>query len=84
MAGHIEESFVRRVMQLPGESRRLLLLAAADPLGDGLLVRRAADRLGLDGTATVGGGRGFGRLRRAGAVPSSAGAIGCLSHRQRR
>lgn len=46
-AGNIEESFVRRVNAVPDETRRLLVLAAADPSGDDLLVRRAAERLGI-------------------------------------
>jgi DNA-binding CsgD family transcriptional regulator len=46
-AGTIEESFVRRVNAVPDETRRLLVLAAADPSGDDVLVRRAAERLGI-------------------------------------
>jgi DNA-binding CsgD family transcriptional regulator len=42
----IEESYVRRLRGLPEDTRRLLLVAAADPLGDPVLVLRAADRLG--------------------------------------
>ncbi|MGD9995995.1 MAG: AAA family ATPase [Ilumatobacteraceae bacterium] len=48
LANHIEESFVRRVRSLPTETRQLLLLAAAEPLGDVELVRRAAARLAID------------------------------------
>src|SRR5580693_4570645 len=44
----IEASFRRRIEQLPPRCRRLLLLAAADPLGHLPLVRAAAERLGLD------------------------------------
>ena len=44
----IEASFRRRIEQLPPRSRRLLLLAAADPLGQLPLLRAAAERLGLD------------------------------------
>lgn len=47
LTGRIEESFRRRVMSLPGASRRLLLLAAADPTGDAALVWRAAVSLGI-------------------------------------
>jgi DNA-binding CsgD family transcriptional regulator len=43
----IEESFVRRINALPDEARRLLLLAAAEPVGDPLLLWRAAERLGI-------------------------------------
>src|SRR5580704_7878738 len=45
--GRIEESFARQLGALPGPTRRLLLLAAADPSGDPLLVWRAAGQLGL-------------------------------------
>ena len=47
LAGRIEESFVRRLGALSGDARRLLQLAAAEPLGDPLLLLRAADRLGI-------------------------------------
>ena len=43
----VEAIFRRRADALPLEIRRLLLLAAADPLGDPLLVWRAAARLGI-------------------------------------
>lgn len=52
----IEESFRRRLEALPAETRRLLLLAAADPVGDLTLLCRAATRLGIPfetGTAAV-------------------------------
>jgi DNA-binding CsgD family transcriptional regulator len=47
LSGRIEESFGRRVAALPAQSQRLVLLAAADPVGDPLLVWRAAGRLGI-------------------------------------
>ena len=43
----IEESFTRRLARLPGDARRLLLLAAADPTGDPAVVWRAARELGI-------------------------------------
>ncbi|MCW2674626.1 MAG: ATP-dependent transcriptional regulator, MalT-like, LuxR family [Frankiales bacterium] len=43
----IEDSFRRRLEALPVDTQRLLLLAAADPAGDPLLVWRAAERLGI-------------------------------------
>ena len=43
----IEESFLRRLDALPEEPRRLLLLVAAEPVDDPLLVWRAAERLGI-------------------------------------
>ncbi|HEY6396017.1 MAG TPA: AAA family ATPase [Solirubrobacteraceae bacterium] len=44
----IEQSFVRRLEALPGDARRLLLVAAAEPLGDPVLLWRAASQLGID------------------------------------
>ncbi len=43
----IEASFRRRVKRLPSETQRLLLLAAAEPLGDPRLLWGAAERLGV-------------------------------------
>ena len=48
LAGRIEESFARRLAALPPATRTLLLVAAAEPLGDPMLVWRAAVRLGID------------------------------------
>jgi DNA-binding CsgD family transcriptional regulator len=43
----IEESFRRRLVALPEATRLLLLIAAADPLGEPTIVWRAAERLGI-------------------------------------
>jgi DNA-binding CsgD family transcriptional regulator len=51
LSASIEESFTRRLASLPHDARRLLLLAAADPLGDPALLWRAADRLGIPESA---------------------------------
>ena len=51
LSGRIEESFARRLGALPEEAQRLLLLAAAEPVGDPLLVWRAAERLGISAAA---------------------------------
>jgi DNA-binding CsgD family transcriptional regulator len=51
LPGRIEESFRRRVEALPGQARRLLVLAAAEPAGDVALVWRAAGRLGIGADA---------------------------------
>jgi DNA-binding CsgD family transcriptional regulator len=48
LAGQIEDSFRRRLAGLPAETQRLLLVAAADPVGDPVLVWRAAERLGIE------------------------------------
>ncbi|HEY2436375.1 MAG TPA: AAA family ATPase, partial [Solirubrobacteraceae bacterium] len=47
LSGWIEDSFQRRLADLPTETQQLLLLAAADPVGDPLLVWRAAGRVGI-------------------------------------
>jgi len=47
LSGRIEESFLRRVETLPEATSLTVLVAAADPVGDPALVRRAAGRLGL-------------------------------------
>ncbi len=47
VSARIEESFMRRLARLPPDARRLLLVAAADPVGDLALVWRAAERLGI-------------------------------------
>jgi DNA-binding CsgD family transcriptional regulator len=46
LSGRIEDSYVRRLEPLPEETRSLLLVAAAEPVGDPVLVLRAAERLG--------------------------------------
>jgi DNA-binding CsgD family transcriptional regulator len=51
LPGGVEEGFRRRLDLLPEPTRRLLLIAAADPLGDAGLVWRAAARLGIDAEA---------------------------------
>jgi hypothetical protein len=51
LPARIEQSFRRRVAAIPAETRRLLLLAAADPAGDPVLVWRAAGRLGIGAAA---------------------------------
>jgi DNA-binding CsgD family transcriptional regulator len=47
LSGRIEASFRRRLEALPEETRSLLLVAAAEPVGDPVLVWRAAERLGI-------------------------------------
>jgi DNA-binding CsgD family transcriptional regulator len=65
LAGKIEQSFLWRITPLPQVTRRLLLLAAAEPTGDPALLWRAAGGLGIsaedaaapaeaDGLLTVG------------------------------
>src|SRR5579864_4665476 len=47
LSGRIEESFRRRLEVLPAATRRLMLVAAAEPAGEPELVWRAAERLGI-------------------------------------
>ena len=47
LPGRIEDSCRRQLEAVPAQTRRLLLLAAADPSGDRPLVWRAAGRLGI-------------------------------------
>ncbi|RUP04426.1 MAG: helix-turn-helix transcriptional regulator [Mycobacterium sp.] len=47
LAGQIEHTFLRRIEQLSGHTQQLLLVAAAEPVGDAALLRRASDALGL-------------------------------------
>ena len=47
LADRVAERFLARVVTLPAATRRLLLLAAVDPLGDPGLLKRAGDRLGM-------------------------------------
>ena len=53
LAGRIEQTFQQRVDSLPAESQRLLLTAAAEPIGDVTLIWRAAERLGIAGGAVA-------------------------------
>jgi DNA-binding CsgD family transcriptional regulator len=47
LSSRIEESFLRRLEELPDETQPLVLLAAAEPAGDPALVWRAAEQLRL-------------------------------------
>ncbi|MEU3072553.1 helix-turn-helix transcriptional regulator [Streptomyces laurentii] len=53
LVSRIEQSYPRRIGALPDEARRLLLVAAAEPVGDVPLLLRAAERLGIRADATV-------------------------------
>ena len=52
VTNRIEQSFAKRLSQLPGETQQLLLVAAAEPLGDPLLLHQASEILELDLTAS--------------------------------
>ncbi|WP_369226975.1 AAA family ATPase [Streptomyces sp. R39] len=47
VTSRIERSYLARVRTLPAATRRLLLTAAAEPIGDVALLRRAAERLDI-------------------------------------
>ncbi|MDA0181949.1 AAA family ATPase [Solirubrobacter phytolaccae] len=51
LANRIEQTFRQRVASLPPDTQRLLLTAAAEPLGDSSLLWNAATRLGIGGDA---------------------------------
>jgi DNA-binding CsgD family transcriptional regulator len=53
ISARVEDSFRRRVQALPDQSRRLLMVAAADPTGDPGLVWRAAGLLEIGAEAAV-------------------------------
>ena len=55
VAGRLEQEFGRRIEALADQTRWVMLIAAAEPLGDVELLRRAAGRLGVDiDSATAG------------------------------
>jgi hypothetical protein len=79
LAGGLEQRFLQRLKALPENTRRLLLAAAAEPLGDPALLGRAAERLGITGEVlepaeSARADRG----RRPGAVSPSARPLGGL------
>ena len=51
LSAGIEDRYTRRLAKLPSDARRLLLVAAADPVGDPSLVWRAAEPLGIPESA---------------------------------
>ncbi len=51
LSNGIEASFRRRLAALPAETQRLLLIAAADPLGEPTVVWRAAELQGISANA---------------------------------
>ena len=53
VAGKIESSYVQRLLRLPADTQLLVLTAAAEPLGDLALLRRAAGALGIEMAAAA-------------------------------
>ncbi len=52
VVSRIEQSYARRLRLLPPETQLLVLVAAAEPLGDPVLLHRAAETLGLEMAAS--------------------------------
>ena len=53
LPSRLEERYLRRIAGLPEATQRLMLVAAAEPLGDAALLWRAAERLSIDPGALV-------------------------------
>ncbi len=51
--GRIEQSFLRQLDTLPAQTRRLLVVAAAEPAGDPALLWRGAGQLGIPAAAAT-------------------------------
>ncbi|MFG1688260.1 AAA family ATPase [Nonomuraea sp. NPDC049269] len=68
LAGQIEQSFLRQIRSLPAETQQLLLIAAAEPVGDVTLLTRAAELSGI---------------ARAGASPAEAAGLITIGTRVR-
>ncbi|MEE6167608.1 MULTISPECIES: helix-turn-helix transcriptional regulator [unclassified Mycolicibacterium] len=52
-ADRVENGFVERIKALPPDTRRLVLAAAAEPVGDAALFLRAAENLGISADALM-------------------------------
>jgi DNA-binding CsgD family transcriptional regulator len=53
LSSRIEQTFLRRVQALPPETRRALLVAAAEAVGDAAVIAEAASRLGVGAAGLV-------------------------------
>lgn len=53
LSARLERGFARRLDELPTQTRQLLLIAAAEPIGDVTLLWRAAERVGIPVDAVV-------------------------------
>jgi DNA-binding CsgD family transcriptional regulator/tetratricopeptide (TPR) repeat protein len=58
LAGRIEQRFVDEMAELPAAEQQLLVFAAADPTGDALLLRKAAQHVGIGVPLTAGAALG--------------------------
>jgi DNA-binding CsgD family transcriptional regulator len=53
LVSRVEQGFLRQLEPLPPDTRRILLVAAVEPLGDATLLRGAAERLGIGAGAAM-------------------------------
>jgi AAA ATPase domain len=53
LSSRIEQTFMRRVLALPPETQRALLVAAAEAVGDATVIAQAAVRLGVGAAALI-------------------------------
>jgi DNA-binding CsgD family transcriptional regulator len=53
LSGQIERTFLRRVQSLPPETQRLLVVAAAEAVGDATVIAQAAVELGIESAAMI-------------------------------
>jgi DNA-binding CsgD family transcriptional regulator len=51
LSSRLQETFLARAAELPDQARLLMLVAAAEPMGDAALLWRAAHQLDIDGDA---------------------------------
>ncbi len=77
-AGSIQDVFRARVERLPDQTRRVLLLAAADEVSDVACLRRAAAYMGSDLDTRAGGARRSDSYQRGRRLPPSVDSIGRL------
>ena len=84
VAGKIESSYVQRLLRLPADTQLLVLTAAAEPLGDLALLRRAAGALDIEmrGGGPCGGRRASPAAQARGVRPP-AGPFGRLPRGRR-
>jgi DNA-binding CsgD family transcriptional regulator len=80
VAGRIEQSFARRLHLLPSDTQLLVLAAAAEPLGDPVLLYRAAGTLGID-IAAAGPAQDGGLLELGGRVEFSHPLVRSAAYR---
>jgi hypothetical protein len=80
VAGKIEQIYIRRLQLLPSDTRLLVLTAAAEPLGDPVLLHRAAGALGID-LAAAGPAQDGGLLELGGRVEFSHPLVRSAAYR---